>query len=138
MPPASPAATSVDRIASSSDVLPWSTWPMIVTTGGRETRAPRSSGASNNPSSTSDSATRVLPLGGTERQSGAALFGTGTRWLGSLGRPRRAGAASRGSRGIVVLGFDCGRPRSRHPRQLGQFGLRFFLAEPLLGDLLGL
>ena len=41
MPPASPAATSVSRIASSSDVLPWSTWPMIVTTGGRAARAPR-------------------------------------------------------------------------------------------------
>ena len=38
MPPASPAATSVSRIASSSEVLPWSTWPMIVTTGGRSTR----------------------------------------------------------------------------------------------------
>ncbi len=37
MPPASPATTSVSRIASSSDVLPWSTWPMIVTTGGRST-----------------------------------------------------------------------------------------------------
>ena len=35
IPPASPAATSVSRIASSSEVLPWSTWPMIVTTGGR-------------------------------------------------------------------------------------------------------
>ena len=35
MPPASPATTSVSRIASSSEVLPWSTWPMIVTTGGR-------------------------------------------------------------------------------------------------------
>ena len=35
MPPASPAATLVSRIASSSEVLPWSTWPMIVTTGGR-------------------------------------------------------------------------------------------------------
>ena len=35
MPPASPATTSVSRMASSSDVLPWSTWPMIVTTGGR-------------------------------------------------------------------------------------------------------
>ena len=35
MPPASPAATLVLRIASSSDVLPWSTWPMTVTTGGR-------------------------------------------------------------------------------------------------------
>ncbi len=39
MPPASPAATSVERIASSSEVLPWSTWPMIVTTGGRSVRS---------------------------------------------------------------------------------------------------
>ena len=35
MPPASCAATSVARSASSSEVLPWSTWPMMVTTGGR-------------------------------------------------------------------------------------------------------
>ncbi len=35
MPPASPATTSVERIRSSSRVLPWSTWPMTVTTGGR-------------------------------------------------------------------------------------------------------
>ena len=34
MPPASPAATLVERMASSSEVLPWSTWPMMVTTGG--------------------------------------------------------------------------------------------------------
>ena len=34
MPPASVAVTPVWRIASSSDVLPWSTWPMTVTTGG--------------------------------------------------------------------------------------------------------
>src|SRR5256885_652057 len=40
MPPASPAATSVSRMASRSDVLPWSTWPMIVTTGGRAPRPP--------------------------------------------------------------------------------------------------
>ena len=39
MPPASPATTSASRMASSSDVLPWSTWPMIVTTGGRSTRS---------------------------------------------------------------------------------------------------
>ena len=37
MPPASCAATSVARRASSSEVLPWSTWPMMVTTGGRAT-----------------------------------------------------------------------------------------------------
>ena len=37
MPPASPAVTSALRMASSSEVLPWSTWPMTVTTGGRLT-----------------------------------------------------------------------------------------------------
>jgi hypothetical protein len=54
MPPASPAATSVSRIASSSEVLPWSTWPMIVTTGGRSTRS--SSASENSGSSGSSSA----------------------------------------------------------------------------------
>ena len=38
IPPASPAATFVWRIASRSEVLPWSTWPMTVTTGARGTR----------------------------------------------------------------------------------------------------
>ncbi len=52
MPPASPAATSVWRIASSSEVLPWSTWPITVTTGGRSTR---SSSASSKTGSTSTS-----------------------------------------------------------------------------------
>ena len=35
IPPASVSTTFALRIASSSVVLPWSTWPMIVTTGGR-------------------------------------------------------------------------------------------------------
>ena len=35
MPPASPETTLVSRMASSSEVLPWSTWPMMVTTGAR-------------------------------------------------------------------------------------------------------
>ena len=35
MPPASPETTLVSRIASSRLVLPWSTWPRIVTTGAR-------------------------------------------------------------------------------------------------------
>jgi hypothetical protein len=39
MPPASPAATLVSRMASRSDVLPWSTWPMTVITGARGTRS---------------------------------------------------------------------------------------------------
>jgi hypothetical protein len=45
--PASPETTLVLRIASSSEVLPWSTWPMIVITGGRGRRflpCPRWSG----------------------------------------------------------------------------------------------
>ena len=37
MPPASRSATRAERIASSSVVLPWSTWPMTVTTGARVT-----------------------------------------------------------------------------------------------------
>ena len=53
MPPASPAATCVSRIASSSEVLPWSTWPMIVTTGARSTRS--SSASSNTGSAISSS-----------------------------------------------------------------------------------
>ena len=39
IPPASPAATVVWRIASRSEVLPWSTWPMTVITGARGTRS---------------------------------------------------------------------------------------------------
>ena len=35
MPPASVSTTDASRIASRSVVFPWSTWPMIVTTGGR-------------------------------------------------------------------------------------------------------
>ena len=40
MPPASPSATFSLRIASRSDVLPWSTCPMTVTTGARGMRSP--------------------------------------------------------------------------------------------------
>mmetsp|Transcript_28704 Transcript_28704/g.64317 ORF Transcript_28704/g.64317 Transcript_28704/m.64317 type:complete len:289 (+) Transcript_28704:1473-2339(+) len=49
MPPASPAVTRVLRIASRSDVLPWSTWPMMVTTGGRGKRVSGSSSSSATP-----------------------------------------------------------------------------------------
>src|SRR6185295_17831239 len=77
MPPASPPATLVWRIASSSDVLPWSTWPMMVTTGGRGTSVAGSSAASNRPSSTSDSATRrVAELLG-EQLRGIGIDGVG-------------------------------------------------------------
>mmetsp|Transcript_15068 Transcript_15068/g.32739 ORF Transcript_15068/g.32739 Transcript_15068/m.32739 type:complete len:331 (+) Transcript_15068:1361-2353(+) len=55
MPPASPATVSVERSASNSDVLPWSTWPMTVTTGGRETRF-----SSSSPSTTPQSSSAAL------------------------------------------------------------------------------
>ena len=38
MPPDSPSVTFDLRMASSSEVLPWSTWPMMVTTGAARTR----------------------------------------------------------------------------------------------------
>ena len=37
MPPASPSATFAERTTSNSVVLPWSTWPITVTTGARGT-----------------------------------------------------------------------------------------------------
>ena len=43
MPPRSPAATVVERIASRRLVLPWSTWPMTVTIGARGCRSCSSS-----------------------------------------------------------------------------------------------
>ena len=61
MPPASPAATWVWRIASSREVLPWSTWPITVTTGGRSTRSPSSS-SSTTGSSTSSSAAVTISI----------------------------------------------------------------------------
>ena len=48
----------VSRIASSSVVLPWSTWPMIVTTGGRVTSD--SSGSSKASGSSSSSAACLI------------------------------------------------------------------------------
>src|SRR5947209_14599907 len=60
MPPASPAATSVSRMASSSEVLPWSTCPMIVTTGGRSTSS--SSASSNTGSASTSSAAWTISI----------------------------------------------------------------------------
>ena len=54
IPPASPAATSAARMASSSEVLPWSTWPITVTTGGRMTSFDSSTSTSGMYSSTSN------------------------------------------------------------------------------------
>ena len=59
IPPASFAATFVSLNASSKDVLPWSTCPITVTTGGRGNKSASVSFGPVRPSSTSLSATRL-------------------------------------------------------------------------------
>ena len=60
MPPASWEATLDWRRASKSEVLPWSTWPITVTTGARGPRWASSSSSPLRPISTSDSLTRLM------------------------------------------------------------------------------
>ena len=72
IPPYSPATTSVSRIASSSRVLPWSTWPMTVTTGGRGASLD-SSRASSSSSRSSASSTLAIWI---SRPSSAAISST--------------------------------------------------------------
>ncbi len=71
IPPASVETTEVLRIASSNVVLPWSTWPMIVTTGGRATR---SASLSSNVSSSSSSSAACLMM--ISRPTSAAIIST--------------------------------------------------------------
>ena len=59
IPPASRVATLDDRIASSSDVLPWSTCPMIVTTGGRISTSSRTSSCSTSRTTSSSNVNSV-------------------------------------------------------------------------------
>src|SRR6266536_2005297 len=84
MPPASVSTTCDFRIASSSVVLPWSTWPMIVTTGGRVTSA--SSGSSKVSGSSSSAACLIV----TSRFSSAAISSTSSSvsdWVAVFGTP---------------------------------------------------
>jgi hypothetical protein len=69
MPPASPATTLAWRIASSSEVLPWSTWPITVTTGGRGASLPDvgSLGCAKNSCS-------LKPVSCTSKPNSAATF----------------------------------------------------------------
>src|SRR4051794_32022570 len=71
IPPASPATTAVSRIASSSVVLPWSTWPMIVTTGGRSSSTSSASSKTSGSSSSSPTWRTV-----TSRPTSAAISST--------------------------------------------------------------
>ena len=70
IPPASVSTTAVSRIASRSEVLPWSTWPMIVTTGGRGWR---SFSSSTNSSGSSSSAACLMMI---SRSTSAAISST--------------------------------------------------------------
>ena len=58
MPPASRSATLESRMASSRVVLPWSTWPITVTTGAREEKS-SSAAAVVSTSSSSSSNERI-------------------------------------------------------------------------------
>ena len=57
IPPASVVVTLVSRIASRSDVLPWSTCPITTTTGGRSTKS----------SGLSSSSTSIISLSSFDR-----------------------------------------------------------------------
>ena len=62
MPPASLATTPVSRMASRSEVLPWSTWPMTVTTGGRGFRSASESLYTTAYSSSGDTTRTLRPI----------------------------------------------------------------------------
>ena len=70
IPPASVSTTAASRIASRSVVLPWSTCPMIVTTGGR---GERSASASSTISGSSSSAACLIV---TSRSTSEAISST--------------------------------------------------------------
>ena len=87
MPPASPAATRVLRMASRIEVLPWSTWPSTVTIGGRRLelargprwrarRAPRARWSTTSPSPSADSTatTSSLSTGSTVKPNSSATI----------------------------------------------------------------
>src|SRR6266511_6275670 len=132
MPPASRSATLVVRMASSSEVLPWSTWPMTVTTGGRSLSwlGSDSSSSSTSPSiernSTSQlnlSATSLAAVGSstslsvaiTPRSSKALITSTDLRRIAAASSPtvtdsgtlissRLISCGGSGSAGGAVLG----------------------------------
>src|ERR1700722_15837974 len=68
IPPASPATALGWRMRSSRSVLPWSTWPMTVTTGGR------GRGSSSRPSS---SLSQPLPRRAASLPRGPLLLAPG-------------------------------------------------------------
>jgi hypothetical protein len=72
MPPLSRAATSMPRILSSSDVLPWSTWPRKVTTGARGSRRAGSSSTASKPARSSFSRSSAVLMSSCTPSSAAS------------------------------------------------------------------
>src|SRR5436305_2113621 len=104
MPPASPAATSVSRIASSSEVLPWWLDRRRAARG-----AARGLGIDYHPSPASGAAGRSLALEGIARGSLVLAAGVaGSLRAGCFGLGLRAGAAAirlgaaRAARGLLA------------------------------------
>ena len=86
IPPASPATTSVSRMASSRDVFPWSTWPMIVTTGGRSTRS--SSASSNTGSASTSSAAWTISISLRNSSASTPIASSESVWVSVAISPR--------------------------------------------------
>ena len=109
MPPASRSATRVVRIASSRLVLPWSTWPMTVTTGARVTTSP----ALVSPSSTcssSSSKLRICTSAPNSRAimvavsvSSAELIVSMSRFISSFARTSFTRRSSLSARSFTVM-----------------------------------
>ena len=83
MPPLSPLTTLMPMIRSSSDVLPWSTWPRNVMTGGR--------------------GSRLLGVVFGCRIAGRAVLPASGGCLMSMSRPSSAASSSTNSSGIWPL-----------------------------------
>src|SRR5271167_3844999 len=93
MPPASPPATSASRIASSKLVLPWSTCPITVTTGGRGFKLSLvSSFATSSTISSSSETTLTTPL---NVSASVVAVGTSNAWLMLAKTPRSSSVFKR-------------------------------------------
>jgi hypothetical protein len=86
IPPASPAATCVSRMASSIDVLPWSTWPMIVTTGARSTRS--SAASLNTGSAISSSSEWTISISLPSSVASTSMVSSDSVWVSVRISPR--------------------------------------------------
>src|SRR5664280_534889 len=92
IPPRSPAATAVLRIASSRLVFPWSTWPMTVTIGAR--------GTSRAGSPSTKSVSFVAGAGASVPSSSAAATGASAS---SVSKPSSVATSDAVSRSISWL-----------------------------------